>query len=70
MIRYRSMGVVDTSPLRPAKGQRRGAQISQRARPNHLEWAQARRLVTRLHLLDVPDRKQAPVRVHGIAEAG
>jgi hypothetical protein len=63
------MGVVDTSPLRPAKGQRRGAQTSQRARPNRPEWAQAQGLVERPHLLDVPDREQVPVRVHGIAEA-
>jgi hypothetical protein len=49
----RSMGVVDTSPLRPAKEWRRGVLTSQRAHPDRLEWAQARGLDARLHLLDM-----------------
>jgi hypothetical protein len=56
----RSMGVVDTSPLRPAEGRRRGVQTSRRAHPDHLEWAQARGLDTRLHLLGM-HRTQANV---------
>jgi hypothetical protein len=48
-----SMGVVDASPLRPAEGRRRGVQISRRARPDSLKWAQARGLDARLHLLDM-----------------
>jgi hypothetical protein len=63
----RLMGVMGTSPLCPAKGWRRGAQTSQRARPDHLKWAQARGLDARLHLLDVPERMQMPVRAHGTA---
>jgi hypothetical protein len=54
----------------PGKGAARGAQTSQRAHPDRPNWVQARGLVARLHLLDVPDRKQASVRVHGITEAG
>jgi hypothetical protein len=56
----RSMGVVDTSPLRPAEGRRRGIQTSRRAHPYHLEWAQARGLDARLHLLGM-HRTQANV---------
>jgi hypothetical protein len=55
-----SMGVADTSPFRPAKGRRRGVQTSQRARPDRLEWAQARGLDARLHLLGM-HRMQANV---------
>jgi hypothetical protein len=47
----RSMGVTDTSPLRPAEGRQRGVRTSRRAHPNCLEWAQARGLDARLHLL-------------------
>jgi hypothetical protein len=63
------MGVVDTSPFRPAKERRRDAQASQRARPDRLEWAQARGLDARLHLLDM-HRMQANVTcAHDTAEA-
>jgi hypothetical protein len=47
----RSMGVADTSPLRPAKGWRRGIQTSRRAHPDRLKWAHARGLNALLHLL-------------------
>jgi hypothetical protein len=56
----RSMGVVDTSPLRPAKGRRRGVRTSRRAHPDRLEWAQAQGLDARLHLLGL-HRTQANV---------
>jgi hypothetical protein len=49
----RSMGVVGASPLCPAKGRRRGVRTRRRARPDRLEWAQARGLDARLHLLDM-----------------
>jgi hypothetical protein len=54
------MGVVDTSPLRPAKGRRRDIQTSRRARPDRLERAQARGFDARLHLLGL-HRMQANV---------
>jgi hypothetical protein len=47
------MGVVDTSPLRPVEGQRRGVWTSRRDHPDRLEWAQARGLDTQPHLLDM-----------------
>jgi hypothetical protein len=47
------MGIVGASPLCPAKGRRRGVQTRWRARPDCLEWAQARELDTQLHLLDM-----------------
>jgi hypothetical protein len=47
----RSIGVMDTPPLCPVKGRRRGVQTSRRARPDRLEWAQARGLDAQLHLL-------------------
>jgi hypothetical protein len=47
------MGVVDTSSLCPAEGRRRGIWTSRRACPDRLEWAQARGLDARLHLLDM-----------------
>jgi hypothetical protein len=56
----RPMGVMDTSPLRPAKGRRRGIQTSQRAHIDRLEWAQARGLDARPHLLGM-HRTQANV---------
>jgi hypothetical protein len=37
---------------------------------DRLERAQARRLDAQLHLLDVPERKQMPVRTHGTTDAG
>jgi hypothetical protein len=70
MIRTRSMGVMGTSPLCPAKGRQRGAQTRRRARPDRLEWARARGLDARLHPLDVSERRQTPVRAHGTAEVG
>jgi hypothetical protein len=57
------MGDVDTSPLCPAKGRRRGIHTSRRARPDRLEWAQARGLDTRLHLLGM-HRTQANVNMY------
>jgi hypothetical protein len=48
----RTMGVVDTSSLRPAEGRRRGTWTSRRACPDSPEWAQARGLDVGLHLLD------------------
>jgi hypothetical protein len=47
----RSIGVVDTSPRRPAEGRRRDVQTSKRAHPDRLEWAQAQGQDARLHLL-------------------
>jgi hypothetical protein len=49
----RSMGVVDTSPLCPAEGRRRGVRISRRARFDRLEQARAQGLDARLHLPDM-----------------
>jgi hypothetical protein len=54
------MGVVETSPLRPVEGRRRGVRTSQRAHPDRLERAQARGLDARLHLLGI-HRTQAKV---------
>jgi hypothetical protein len=49
----RSMGVADTSPPRPAEGRQGDVWKSRRVRPDRLEWAQARGLDARLHLLDM-----------------
>jgi hypothetical protein len=63
------MGVVDTSPLCPAKGRRRGTQTSQRARPDRLGWAQARGLNARLDLLGMHRTQANVTRAHDTAEA-
>jgi hypothetical protein len=63
------MGVVDASPLRLAEGRRRGMQTSQRARRDRLEWAQARGLDARLHLLGYTEHRQVLIRACGTAEA-
>jgi hypothetical protein len=48
----RSMGVVDTSPLCPAKGRRRDVKIRWRAPLDRLNWAQARGLDAWVHFLE------------------
>jgi hypothetical protein len=47
----RSMGVAETSPSVPRRDGEGTLKTSQRARPDRLEWAQARGLDARLHLL-------------------
>jgi hypothetical protein len=54
----------------PCERVARGARTNRRAPPDRPEWAQDWGIIARLHLLGIPDRKQAPVRAHGIAEAG
>jgi hypothetical protein len=65
-----SMGVVDASPLCPAEGRRRGIWTRQRARPDHLDWAQARGLDAQLHFLVCTERRRASMRAHGTTEVG
>jgi hypothetical protein len=47
----RSMGVVETSPSVPRRDGEGAFRTRRRARPDRLEWAQARGLGARLHLL-------------------
>jgi hypothetical protein len=65
-----SMGVVDTSPLSPAEGRRRGVWTRRRAPPDHLDWAQARGLDVRLHFLVRTKHRQVSARAHSTAETG
>jgi hypothetical protein len=53
----------------PRAGAAKGGTDKPESSPDRLEWAQARGLDALLHLLDVHERKQMPVRVHGTAEA-
>jgi hypothetical protein len=53
----RSMGVVETSPSVPQRDGEAALETRQRARPDHLEWAQARGLDKRLHLLGCTERE-------------
>jgi hypothetical protein len=54
----RSMGVVETSPSVPRRDGEGVFKTSRRARPDRLEWAQARGLDARLHLLGCTERKK------------
>jgi hypothetical protein len=45
------MGVAETSPSVPRRDDEGAFKIRRRARPDRLEWAQARGLDARLHLL-------------------
>jgi hypothetical protein len=47
----RSMGVVETSPSVPRRDGEGAFRTRRRAHPDRLEWAQARGLDARLHLL-------------------
>jgi hypothetical protein len=59
----RSMGVVETSPSVPRKDGEGTFKTRRRARPDRLEWAQARGLDARLHLLGCTGRKWCQSRV-------
>jgi hypothetical protein len=59
----RSMGVAETSPSVPRKDGEGAFKTRQRARPDRLEWAQARGLDTRLHLLGRAERERYQLRV-------
>jgi hypothetical protein len=60
----RSMGVVETSPSVPRRDSEGAFKTRRRARPDRLEWAQARGLDARLHLLGCTERKRYQSRVH------
>jgi hypothetical protein len=53
----RSMGVVETSPSVPPRDGEGAFRTRRRARPDCLEWAQARGLDARLHLLGCTERE-------------
>jgi hypothetical protein len=53
----RLMGVVETSPSVPRRGGEGAPETRRRARPDRLEWAQARGLDARLHLLGCTERE-------------
>jgi hypothetical protein len=59
----RSMGVAETSPSVPRRDGEGAFKIRRRARPDCLEWAQARGLDARLHLLGYPGRRWCQLRV-------
>jgi hypothetical protein len=59
----RSMGVVETSPSVPRRDGEGAFKIRRRARPDRLEWAQARGLDAWLHLLGCTERKRHQLRV-------
>jgi hypothetical protein len=59
----RSMGVVETSPSVPRKDGEGTFRTRRRARPDRLEWAQARGLDARLHLLGCTGRERYQSRV-------
>jgi hypothetical protein len=59
----RSMGVVETSPSVPRRDGEGAFKTRRRARPERLEWAQARGLDARLHLLECTERERHQLRV-------
>jgi hypothetical protein len=59
----RSVGVAETSPSVPRRDGEGAFKTRRRARPNHLEWAQARGLDARLHLLGCAERGRYLLRV-------
>jgi hypothetical protein len=59
----RSMGVVETSPSVPRRDGEGAFKTRRRARPDRLEWAQARGLDARLHLLGCTERERYQLRV-------
>jgi hypothetical protein len=59
----RSMGVVETSPSVPRRDGEGAFKTRRRARPDRLEWAQARGLDARLHLLGCIERERHQLRV-------
>jgi hypothetical protein len=59
----RSMGVAKTSPSVPRRGGEGAFKIRRRARPDRLEWAQARGLDAWLHLLGCTGRRWCQLRV-------
>jgi hypothetical protein len=60
----RSMGVAETSPSVPWRDDEGAFKTRRRAHPNRLEWAQARGLDARLHLLRCTGREWCQSRVH------
>jgi hypothetical protein len=54
----RPMGVAETSPTAPRRDGEGVYKSSRRAHPDRLEWARARGLDARLHLLGCTERKQ------------
>jgi hypothetical protein len=54
----RSMGVVETSPSVSRRDGEGAFKTRRRARPDRLEWAQARGLKARLHLLGCTERER------------
>jgi hypothetical protein len=59
----RSMGVAETSPSVPRRDGEGAFKTRRRARPDRLEWAQARGLDARLHLLGCTERERYQSRV-------
>jgi hypothetical protein len=59
----RSMGVAKTSPSVPRRDGEGASKTRRRARPDRLEWAQARGLGARLHLLGCTEREWCQSRV-------
>jgi hypothetical protein len=57
------MGVVETSPSVPQRDGEGAFKTIRRAHPNRLEWAQARVLNARLHLLGCTERERHQLRV-------
>jgi hypothetical protein len=64
------MGVTKTSPSILRKDGEGACKASRRARPDRLEWAQARGVDAWLHLMGCTERKQCQIRACGTAEAG
>jgi hypothetical protein len=59
----RSMGVVETSPSVPRRDGEGAFKTRRRARPDRLEWAQARGLNAWLHLLGCTERERYQLHV-------
>jgi phage gp46-like protein len=57
------MGLVETSPSVPRRNGEGAFKTRRRARPDRFEWAQARELGARLHLLGCAEREKYQLRV-------
>jgi hypothetical protein len=64
------MGIAKTSPSVPRRDGEGAFKTSRRARPDHLERAQARGLDARLHLLGCTERRRCQLCARGTTEAG
>jgi hypothetical protein len=63
----RTMGVMETTPSVPWRDGEGAFRIRRRARPDRLEWAQARGLDARLHLLGCTERERYQSRVRDLS---